>query len=145
MLGSCLAYSSTLKTEATRSSDKSVDFQWTTRRYITEDNRLARLGHVKRRRHAVSASFTEHGNTLHKQMVEADPVSSNHYYPSLRPITSLLGYITTRPLPGSSNHASFRPPTAFTPSPSEKGPDVQSELPRQWCPPYYNKMAAART
>jgi hypothetical protein len=44
-------------------------------------------------------------------MAEADPVSSNHYSPLLRPITSFVGYITRRPLPGSSNHASsFRPP-----------------------------------
>jgi hypothetical protein len=33
----CLAYSSTLKMEASCSSDTSVDFQRTTRRYITED------------------------------------------------------------------------------------------------------------
>jgi hypothetical protein len=34
---SCLAYSSTLKTEAICSSETSVDFQRTTRRYISED------------------------------------------------------------------------------------------------------------
>jgi hypothetical protein len=35
-LGSCLAYSSTLKMEATRSSETSVDFHRTTRRYNPE-------------------------------------------------------------------------------------------------------------
>jgi hypothetical protein len=34
---SCLAYSSTLKMEATCSSETSLDFHWTTRRYIPED------------------------------------------------------------------------------------------------------------
>jgi hypothetical protein len=33
----CLAYSSTLKMEETRSSGTSVDFQWTAWRYIAED------------------------------------------------------------------------------------------------------------
>jgi hypothetical protein len=33
---SCLAYSSTLKMEATFFSEASVNFQWTTRCYITE-------------------------------------------------------------------------------------------------------------
>jgi hypothetical protein len=32
--GICLAYYSTLKMEATRSSETSADFQWTIRRYI---------------------------------------------------------------------------------------------------------------
>jgi hypothetical protein len=36
----CLAYSSTLKMEATCSSETSVDFQRTTRRYIPEDKTL---------------------------------------------------------------------------------------------------------
>jgi hypothetical protein len=36
-LVSCLAFSSTLKMEATWSSEMSVDFQWTTQRYILED------------------------------------------------------------------------------------------------------------
>jgi hypothetical protein len=39
-LVSCLAYSSTLKIEATCSSETSVYFQRTTRRYITEDRIL---------------------------------------------------------------------------------------------------------
>jgi hypothetical protein len=39
-LASCLAYSSTLKIEATCSSETSVDFQWTTRRYIPENRTL---------------------------------------------------------------------------------------------------------
>jgi hypothetical protein len=46
-LVSCLAYSSTLKIEAMYSSETLVDFQWTTRRYISEDitllTRLTRL------------------------------------------------------------------------------------------------------
>jgi hypothetical protein len=33
----CLAYSSTMKLEATRSSEMSVDFQWITWHYIPED------------------------------------------------------------------------------------------------------------
>jgi hypothetical protein len=37
MLVSCLAYSSIMKMEAKCSSETSVDFQRTTRRYITED------------------------------------------------------------------------------------------------------------
>jgi hypothetical protein len=37
---SCLAYSSTLKMEATRSSETSVDFYRTTWRYIPEDRTL---------------------------------------------------------------------------------------------------------
>jgi hypothetical protein len=37
---SCSAYSSTLKMEATCFSETSVDFQRTTRRYITEDRTL---------------------------------------------------------------------------------------------------------
>jgi hypothetical protein len=36
MLVSCLAYSSTLKIEATCSFETSVDFQWTTQHYIQE-------------------------------------------------------------------------------------------------------------
>jgi hypothetical protein len=40
LLVSCLAYTSTLKMEAVRSSETSVDFQWTTRRYIPEDRTL---------------------------------------------------------------------------------------------------------
>jgi hypothetical protein len=39
-LVSCSAYFSTLKTEAICSSETSVDFQWTTRRYIPEDSTL---------------------------------------------------------------------------------------------------------
>jgi hypothetical protein len=39
-LASCLAYSSTLKMEATCLSETSVDFQRTTRRYIPEDRIL---------------------------------------------------------------------------------------------------------
>jgi hypothetical protein len=39
-LVSCLVYSSTLKMEATCSSETSVDLQWTTRRYIPEDRTL---------------------------------------------------------------------------------------------------------
>jgi hypothetical protein len=39
-LVSCLAYSSTLKMEATSSSEKSVDFERTTRRYIPEHRTL---------------------------------------------------------------------------------------------------------
>jgi hypothetical protein len=39
-LVSCLAYPSTLKIEAILSSEKSVDFQQTTRRYISEDRTL---------------------------------------------------------------------------------------------------------
>jgi hypothetical protein len=37
MLVSCLAYSSTLKMEATCSSETLADFQWTTRCYIPDD------------------------------------------------------------------------------------------------------------
>jgi hypothetical protein len=37
-LVSCLAYSSTLKMEAICSFEMSVDFQWTTWRYIPEDS-----------------------------------------------------------------------------------------------------------
>jgi hypothetical protein len=40
MLASCLAYSSTLKMEATRSSEMSVYIQWNTRHCIPEDRRL---------------------------------------------------------------------------------------------------------
>jgi hypothetical protein len=40
MIVSCLAYSSTLKMEARCSSETSVDFQRTTRRYIPEDGTL---------------------------------------------------------------------------------------------------------
>jgi hypothetical protein len=40
MLVSCLAYSSTLKMEATCSSEMSADIQWTTWRYIPEDTNL---------------------------------------------------------------------------------------------------------
>jgi hypothetical protein len=36
--GSCSVYSSTLKMEAICSSETSADIQWTTRRYIPEDN-----------------------------------------------------------------------------------------------------------
>jgi hypothetical protein len=36
MFVSCLAYTSTLNTEATFYSETSVDFPWTTRRYIPE-------------------------------------------------------------------------------------------------------------
>jgi hypothetical protein len=39
-LVSCLAYSSTLKTEATFSSETSADFQWTSWRYIPEDRTI---------------------------------------------------------------------------------------------------------
>jgi hypothetical protein len=39
-LVSCLAYSSTLKMEATCSSKMSVHFQWTTRQHIPEDSTL---------------------------------------------------------------------------------------------------------
>jgi hypothetical protein len=38
-MASCLAYSSTLKMDATCSSETSVDFKRTTRRYIPEDRR----------------------------------------------------------------------------------------------------------
>jgi hypothetical protein len=37
---SCLAYSSTMMTEATCSSEKSDDFQYSTRRYVLEDRSL---------------------------------------------------------------------------------------------------------
>jgi hypothetical protein len=37
MLVSCLPYSSILKMEATRSSEKLINFQWATWRYIPED------------------------------------------------------------------------------------------------------------
>jgi hypothetical protein len=37
---SCLAYSSTLKKEATCTSETSADFQWTALRYIPEDRIL---------------------------------------------------------------------------------------------------------
>jgi hypothetical protein len=40
MLVSCLAYSATLKIEAICSSERSVDFQRTARRYIPEDRTL---------------------------------------------------------------------------------------------------------
>jgi hypothetical protein len=40
MLVSCLAYSSTMKMEATYSSETSVDFQRTKRRYIPEDKTI---------------------------------------------------------------------------------------------------------
>jgi hypothetical protein len=40
MLASYLSYSSTLKMEATSSSETSVEFQGTTRRYIPEDRKL---------------------------------------------------------------------------------------------------------
>jgi hypothetical protein len=40
---SCLAYSSSLKMEAICSSETSVDFQRTTRRYILQDSTLQRL------------------------------------------------------------------------------------------------------
>jgi hypothetical protein len=40
MLVPFLAYSSTLRVEATCSSEMSVDFQWTTLRYIAEDRTL---------------------------------------------------------------------------------------------------------
>jgi hypothetical protein len=40
MLVSCLAYSSTLKIEATCYSETSVDFQRIARRYIPEDGSL---------------------------------------------------------------------------------------------------------
>jgi hypothetical protein len=40
----CFAYSSTLKREATCSSETSVVFQWTVRRYIPEDRTL----HIQR-------------------------------------------------------------------------------------------------
>jgi hypothetical protein len=40
MLVSCMVYSATLKMEATSSSETSVDFQWTTRRYIPENRTL---------------------------------------------------------------------------------------------------------
>jgi hypothetical protein len=36
-LVSCLTYSSTLKMEATCSSETSVDYQWTIRRYMPEE------------------------------------------------------------------------------------------------------------
>jgi hypothetical protein len=36
----CLAYSSILKKDATWSSETSVDFQWTTYRYVPEDRAL---------------------------------------------------------------------------------------------------------
>jgi hypothetical protein len=42
-LVSCLAYSSTLKMEATCSSETSIDFRRTTRRYIPEDGTLQNL------------------------------------------------------------------------------------------------------
>jgi hypothetical protein len=40
VLLSCLAYSSSLKMEATCYPETSVDFQWTTQRYVTEDGPL---------------------------------------------------------------------------------------------------------
>jgi hypothetical protein len=40
MLICCSSYSSTLKMEAICSSEMSVDFQWSTRRYILEDSTL---------------------------------------------------------------------------------------------------------
>jgi hypothetical protein len=40
MVVPCLAYSLTLKMEATCFSDMSVDFQWTTWRYIPDDRTL---------------------------------------------------------------------------------------------------------
>jgi hypothetical protein len=40
LLVSCLAYSSTMKTEATCSSETSVDFLRSTRRYIPDDRNL---------------------------------------------------------------------------------------------------------
>jgi hypothetical protein len=40
MLASCLAYSMTLKTEATCSSEMFVDFQMTTWHYVAEDRTL---------------------------------------------------------------------------------------------------------
>jgi hypothetical protein len=43
-LVSCLAYSSTLKMEATCSSETSADFQRTTRRYISEDRTVHNHG-----------------------------------------------------------------------------------------------------
>jgi hypothetical protein len=39
-LVSCLAYSSTLKTEVICSTETSADFQWTTRHYISEERTL---------------------------------------------------------------------------------------------------------
>jgi hypothetical protein len=43
MPSSCMAYSSTLKMEATCSSETSADFRQTTRRYIPEDRTLQRI------------------------------------------------------------------------------------------------------
>jgi hypothetical protein len=40
ILVSCLAYSSSLKMEATCYPETSVDFRWTTQRYVTEDKPL---------------------------------------------------------------------------------------------------------
>jgi hypothetical protein len=40
MLFYCFVYYSTLKMEATYSSETSVDLQWTTRRYIREDRTI---------------------------------------------------------------------------------------------------------
>jgi hypothetical protein len=42
LLDSCLAYSSTLEMKATCSSETSVNFQRTTRRYIPEDRPFQR-------------------------------------------------------------------------------------------------------
>jgi hypothetical protein len=40
MLASCLAYPVTQKMEATCSSKMSIEFQWTTQRYISQDDPL---------------------------------------------------------------------------------------------------------
>jgi hypothetical protein len=40
MLVSCVAYSPTLKMEVTYSSETSLDFQWITWRYISEERNL---------------------------------------------------------------------------------------------------------
>jgi hypothetical protein len=46
MLVYCLTYSSALKMEATRSSETSVDFPRTTRRYIAETKHF-RISHIQ--------------------------------------------------------------------------------------------------
>jgi hypothetical protein len=65
LLISCLAYSSTLMNEATCSSETSVDFQRTARRYIPEDGTF----HTHRCENLKSYTFKFVFNTTHQNMI----------------------------------------------------------------------------
>jgi hypothetical protein len=72
MLVSRLAYSSTLKMEATCSSETSINFQWTTWRYIPEPQTLHFSLHIK---------YLPYGKLFQIKVVDLNMIHSLRHVP----------------------------------------------------------------